>query len=105
MTKKNLVYPYEGYSSSGSDADYEQPTKKYHVDLTSLVVDHRTYEKLNSDKFGYLNGKEFLKKLIDQDVIEIVKGRREANYWDPDCRKYYEAQQKSKKDVKSSKKG
>ena len=27
MTKKNLVYPYEGYSSSGSDADYEQPTK------------------------------------------------------------------------------
>ena len=27
MTKKNLVYPYDGYSSSGSDADYEQPTK------------------------------------------------------------------------------
>ena len=27
MTKKKLVYPYEGYSSSGSDADYEQPTK------------------------------------------------------------------------------
>ena len=39
------------------------------------------------------------------DVIEIVKGRREANYWDPDCRKYYEAQQNSKKDVKSSEKG
>ena len=39
------------------------------------------------------------------DVIEIVKGRREANYWDPDCRKYYEAQQNSKKDVKKSKKG
>ena len=39
------------------------------------------------------------------DVIEIVKGRREANYWDPDCRKYYEAQQNSKKKVKSLKKG
>ena len=25
MSKKKLVYPYEGYSSSGSDADYEQP--------------------------------------------------------------------------------
>ena len=38
------------------------------------------------------------------DVIEIVKGRREANYWDPDCRKYYEAQQNSKKDVKKTEK-
>ena len=27
MAKKKLVYPYEGYSSSGSDADYEQPTE------------------------------------------------------------------------------
>ena len=25
MTKKKLVYPNEEYSSSGSDADYEQP--------------------------------------------------------------------------------
>ena len=25
MTEKKLVYPNEGYSSSGSDADYEQP--------------------------------------------------------------------------------
>ena len=24
MNEKKLVYPYEGYSSSGSDADYEQ---------------------------------------------------------------------------------
>ena len=38
------------------------------------------------------------------DVIEIVKGRREANYWVPDCRKYYEAQQNSKKDVKKTEK-
>jgi hypothetical protein len=46
--------------------------KKYHVDLTSLVVDHRTYEKLNSDKFQYSNRKEFLKRLVDDDIIEIV---------------------------------
>ena len=25
MSKKKLVYPYEGYSDTGSDADYEQP--------------------------------------------------------------------------------
>ena len=25
MNKKKLVYPYEGYSNTGSDADYEQP--------------------------------------------------------------------------------
>ena len=36
------------------------------------------------------------------DVIEIVKGRREANYWDPECRKYYEAQQKAVKNTKKS---
>ena len=39
------------------------------------------------------------------DVIEIVKGRREAIYWDPDCRKYFEQQQSLKKDVKKTKKG
>ena len=46
--------------------------QKYYVEFTSLVIDHRTYEKLKSDRFGYLNGKEFLKELVDQDVIEIV---------------------------------
>jgi|TARA_R100000081_G_C4726343_1_gene120883 hypothetical protein len=39
------------------------------------------------------------------DAIEAVKGRREAAYWDPQCRRYYEAQQNSKKDVKKPKKG
>jgi len=38
------------------------------------------------------------------DAIEQVKGRREAAYWDPECRKYYESQQKSKKDVKTTEK-
>ena len=39
------------------------------------------------------------------DAIEAVKGRREANYWDNDCKRYMEKQQKSKKDVKKSEKG
>ena len=39
------------------------------------------------------------------DAIEVVKGRRESQYWDPECRKYYEAQQKTQKDVKKAKKG
>ena len=39
------------------------------------------------------------------DAIEAVKGRREPQYWDPECRKYYEAQQKLEKDAKNTKKG
>ena len=39
------------------------------------------------------------------DAIEHIKGRREAAYWDPECRKYYESQQNSKKDVKKTEKG
>jgi len=39
------------------------------------------------------------------DAIEAVKGRRDSQYWDPECRKYYMAQQNSKKDVKKSEKG
>ena len=39
------------------------------------------------------------------DAIEAVKGRRESQYWDPECRKYYEAQQNTKKVVKNTKKG
>ena len=38
------------------------------------------------------------------DAIEAVKGRREANYWDNDCKRYMESQQNSKKDVKNSEK-
>ena len=36
------------------------------------------------------------------DAIEAVKGRREANYWDNDCKRYMENQQNSEKDVKNS---
>ena len=38
------------------------------------------------------------------DAIEAVKGRREANYWDNECKRYMESQQNSKKDVKKSEK-
>jgi len=38
------------------------------------------------------------------DAIEAVKGRREANYWDNDCKRYMESQQNSEKDVKNSEK-
>ena len=38
------------------------------------------------------------------DAIEAVKGIRDSRYWDPECRKYYESQQNSKKDVKKSEK-
>ena len=38
------------------------------------------------------------------DAIEAVKGRRDANYWDNNCKRYMESQQNSKKDVKNSEK-
>tara|TARA_R100000353_G_scaffold167544_1_gene129684 strand:+ start:295 stop:447 length:153 start_codon:yes stop_codon:yes gene_type:complete len=38
------------------------------------------------------------------DAIEAVKGRRDANYWDNRCKRYYEQQQSLKKDVKKTEK-
>ena len=38
------------------------------------------------------------------DAIEAVKGVRDANYWDPNCKRYMENEQKSKKDVKKTEK-
>ncbi len=42
-------------------------------------------------------------KITDEmlDAIEAVKGRREAQYWDHQCRRYME---NNKKDVKKQKK-
>ena len=38
MTKKKLVYPYVGYSSSGSDADYEQPRdNENNIDINQYI--------------------------------------------------------------------
>ena len=38
------------------------------------------------------------------DAIEAVKGVRDANYWDPNCKRYMENQQNPKKDVKKAEK-
>ena len=38
------------------------------------------------------------------DAIEAVKGVRNANYWDPNCKRYMESQQNLKKDVKKAEK-
>ena len=38
------------------------------------------------------------------DAIEAVKGVRDANYWDPNCKRYMENQQNPQKDVKKSEK-
>tara|TARA_B100000900_G_C20330672_1_gene614083 strand:+ start:579 stop:731 length:153 start_codon:yes stop_codon:yes gene_type:complete len=37
-------------------------------------------------------------------AIEAVKGVRDSRMWDPNCKRYMESQQKSKKDVKNSEK-
>ena len=37
------------------------------------------------------------------DAIEAVKGVRDPQYWDPNCKRYMESQQNSKKDVKTPK--
>ena len=38
------------------------------------------------------------------DAIEAVKGVRNPQFWDPNCKRYMESQQNSKKGVKSSEK-
>tara|TARA_R100001224_G_scaffold84930_1_gene54252 strand:+ start:344 stop:493 length:150 start_codon:yes stop_codon:yes gene_type:complete len=46
---------------------------------------------------------EITEKMLD--AIEAVKGRRDANYWDGRCKKYFEKMQSSKKDAKKPEKG
>lgn len=43
--------------------------RKHYIDLTSLVVDDITFNKVMS---GTFNVKRFLKRLIDDDIIQIV---------------------------------
>ena len=38
------------------------------------------------------------------DAIEAVKGIRDPQYWDPNCKRYLESQQKSKKGEKTPEK-
>ena len=45
---------------------------------------------------------EFTEEMLD--AIEAVKGYRNPQYWDPRCERYYNEQQKTKKDVKKTKK-
>ena len=46
---------------------------------------------------------EITEKMLD--VIEAVKGRREPQYWDNQCRRYMEKQEAEAKAVKNTKKG
>jgi hypothetical protein len=39
------------------------------------------------------------------DAIEAVKGTRDPQLWDPNCKRYMESQQNPKKDVKKTEKG
>ena len=38
------------------------------------------------------------------DAIEAVKGGRDPQMWDPNCKRYMESQQNLKKDVKKAEK-
>tara|TARA_R100001510_G_C7626104_1_gene185942 strand:- start:13 stop:156 length:144 start_codon:yes stop_codon:yes gene_type:complete len=46
---------------------------------------------------------EITKEMLD--AIEAVKGRREPQYWDNQCKRYMEKQIANKKDVKKAEKG
>ncbi len=46
---------------------------------------------------------EITEKMLD--AIEAVKGRREPQYWDNQCRRYMEKQEAEAKAVKKPKKG
>ena len=54
MTKKKLVYPNEEYSSSGSDADYEQPMndKEFIKWLDKNLPVHHEVVRHSSDEAG-----------------------------------------------------
>ena len=69
MTKKKLVYPNEGYSSSGSDADYEQPT-----------------DELNRTRAEPKTFKEFIRWLeiwspVDWEQMETIEDEAGASVW------------------------
>ena len=45
---------------------------------------------------------EFTEEMLD--AIEAVKGVRDPQMWDPNCKRYMESQQNLKKDVKTAEK-
>ena len=56
-------------------------TEKYYIDLTTLVVDDKSFNKITSDNF---NRKEFFKQLIDDDILEIVSTDKADEYDEAD---------------------
>ena len=66
--------------------------KKHYIDLTSLVVDDVTFKKVMSGSNTF-NVKRFLKRLIEDDVIQIVNTDDASDLLDEDAldlKKYME---------------
>ena len=63
--------------------------KKHYIDLTSLVVDDVTFKKVMSGSNTF-NVKRFLKRLIEDDVIQIVNTDDADNEEALDLKKYME---------------
>jgi len=84
MVKKYLVYPYDGYSSSGSDADYEKPKEiktntKEESMLSDLEMSAKSLERYIN--FFYENGdKEIADKVYD--VVDFIQEqiKQKRNY-------------------------
>ena len=72
MTKKKLVYPNKGYSSSGSDADYEQPTENTLLKIKQWLEDEIEYNREVVEAQD--NGEEFTSDGTD----DIILGRSEC---------------------------
>ena len=72
MTKKKLVYPNKGYSSSGSDADYEQPTENILLKIKQWLEDEIEYNREVVEAQD--NGEEFTSDGTD----DIILGRSEC---------------------------
>lgn len=72
MSKKKLVYPYEGYNSSGSDADYEQPIENTLLKVKQWLKDEIEYnlEVVEANN----NNEEFTSDGTD----DIIIGRSEC---------------------------
>jgi len=72
MSKKKLVYPYEGYNSSGSDADYEQPIENTLLKVKQWLKDEIKYnlEVVEANN----NNEEFTSDGTD----DIIVGRSEC---------------------------
>lgn len=81
MSKKKLVYPYEGYSSSGSDADYEQPTKIITIKVEGgCVVDVENMPKGYEYRVDDADLEEYYSKLTDDELPLKFKQNKLKNY-------------------------